>query len=423
MVADQKPDLCIIGADHAGVDLAMAAALLGAPVALIVPHPLPSAVVAGASAAQLAAELRLTGLGRAIGHELSAERLIACGIRLLVGPAHFTARDTLVVETQGEGTITLKARRFVLATGVVADEVDCETLSGQPFSITLCAEPPPVALVVGEDAPAVAIAQALHKASSRVTLWAPGGFLPQENAEAARLIASALARQDIPVITDQQKPDIAEATTIIARYKPALGGLNLEAAGITLTNGIIPLDAKLRSDNSRLYAVGDVAGLSRGIGTGRHLGSLHARFMVRHLLFRAGGVALASPVLQVAGTMPPLARVGLDEKAARAAGGKIYRFAFSALPGQQDEVGFVAIMADRKGKVLGAHAVGDGAAEALAPVALAMANGVPLASLQTLALPFPMAGEAVRRAASIPVLASLRKPGVKLLARLLRFLG
>jgi pyruvate/2-oxoglutarate dehydrogenase complex dihydrolipoamide dehydrogenase (E3) component len=426
----ESPDLCVIGADYAGVELAMGAAVLGVPVALIVPHPLPAARHAGETIAEEAATLALTGLGRALGHETSAERLIALGIRLHIGTARFTARDALQVEGADGGSTLIKARRFILATGAVPDEAGLDGLAGQitnaiPFSTALLADPPSDALVVGDNAHALAIAQALKAAgSARVTLFAPSGFLAQENTEVADHLTQAAIRQGIRLITGTKRPEVAEGTTLIlAHYRPALDGLNLEAAGVRVEKGRLALDSQLRSDNPRLYAAGDAAGLSLGIGTGRHLGGLHARFLLRHLLFRAGGSMAAAPVLLTAQTMPPLARIGLGEAAARARGGQVYRFPLSAMPGHADARGFVALMADRKGRLLGAYGVGDGVVEALSPVALAMAQGLRLPALQGLALPFPMVGEAVRRAASLPLLAKLRSPGLRRLARFLRLLG
>lgn len=425
----ESPDLCVIGADYAGVELAMGAAVLGVPVALVVPHPLPAARDAGVNVAEEAGALALTGLGRALGHEKSAERLIALGIRLYIGTARFTAKDVLEV-ADAAGSIIIKARRFILAAGVEPDEAALAVLGADqaeaiPFSTSLLADPPSDALVVGDNAHALAIAQALKAAgSARVTLFAPGGFLPQENAEVADHLAQAAIRQGIHLITGTEPPEMEEgATLILACYRPALDGLNLNAAGMRVENGRLTLDAQLRSGNPRLYAAGDVAGLSLNIGSGRHLGGLHARFLLRHLLFRTGGNMAAAPVLLTAQTMPPLARIGLDEAAARARGGQIYRFPLSAVPGQADARGFLALTADRKGRLLGAYGVGDGVVEALSPVALAMAHGLRLPALQGLALPFPLAGEAVRRAASLPLLAKLRAPGLRRLARFLRLFG
>lgn len=426
----EPPDLCIIGADYAGIELAMGAAVLGVPVALVVPHPLPAARHAGESIAKDAATLALTGLGRALGHEKSAERLIALGIRLHIGTARFTARDALQVEGADGGSTLIKARRFILATGAVPDEAALAALGARPgktipFSTALLVDPPSDVLVVGDNAHALAIAQAFQSAGSvRVTLFAPGGFLAQENAEVADHLTQASIRQGISLITGTELPeDLGESTLILARYRPALDGLNLEAAGVRVVNGRLALNPHLRSDNPHVYAAGDVAGLSLNIGIGRHLGGLHARFLLRHLLFRMGGGAMAAPFLYHAQTMPPTARLGLDEAAARARGAQIYRFPLSVVPGQPDARGFVALMADRKGRLLGAYGVGDGVVEALSPVALAMANGLRLPALQNLALPFSLVGEAVRRAASLPLLAKLRSPGLRRLASLLRLFG
>jgi pyruvate/2-oxoglutarate dehydrogenase complex dihydrolipoamide dehydrogenase (E3) component len=62
--------------------------------------------------------------------------------------------------------------------------------------------------------------------------------------------------------------------------------------------------------------------------------------------------------------------------------------------------GFVKIVADRKGKILGAHVVGSNASTLIQQFVLARAHGVKVGDLARLVSPYPSLADAVGKAAS-----------------------
>ena len=102
---------------------------------------------------------------------------------------------------------------------------------------------------------------------------------------------------------------------------------------------------------------------------------------------------------------PELANIGLSEKEARERHGddiKTVSWEFEendrAMAERKTEGG-IKIVATRKGKVLGASIVGEGAGEIIQMLSLAMASGVKISGLAQFISPYPTRTEIVKRAA------------------------
>ena len=198
------PDICVVGGGAGGIALAMAAAAFGVSVVLVEKGKLGGdsgplvtrALVEAAAAAQamreasqlgLKAELPQTSQAELREHirrvlaadaaNCAAERLAALGIRIIRGEARFASRSTVMVDGQ-----PIKARRFVLATGtcpqppelpghMTVPVLDMEDLPG-------LAHLPERPVILGSNATAVAIAQALHCLGGGATLVAQERLLP-----------------------------------------------------------------------------------------------------------------------------------------------------------------------------------------------------------------------------------------------------
>src|SRR5436190_1322603 len=141
-----RPDICVIGGGPAGIRLAVAAANAAVPVVLIEKGTMGGANLSEGAVpamALLAAASEFETLRRgpafgvtgtalmvdfgkvrehiasvraAVAATVSAERLTALGVKVVAGAARFADRRTVVA-----GETTIKARRYVLATGAAAD--------------------------------------------------------------------------------------------------------------------------------------------------------------------------------------------------------------------------------------------------------------------------------------------------------------
>ncbi len=151
----------------------------------------------------------------------------------------------------------------------------------------------------------------------------------------------------------------------------------------------------------------------------------HAGVVIRNALFRLPARVESRAVPWVTYTDPELAQAGLTEAAARARGGEIrvLRAAFAesdrARTARQRD-GFVKIVAERRGRILGATIVGAHAGELILTWILALKRGLKVGAVAELIAPYPTLGEAGKRAAGnffLPLLFSDRT------RRIVRFLG
>jgi pyruvate/2-oxoglutarate dehydrogenase complex dihydrolipoamide dehydrogenase (E3) component len=177
----------------------------------------------------------------------------------------------------------------------------------------------------------------------------------------------------------------------------------------------------LRTTNARVWALGDAAG--RGLFT--HLAGWHASVFVRNVLFKARTRADAFAIPSVVFSDPELAQIGLTEAQAREQHGKISvaRWGFHDNDRAQtagDTEGFCKLVIGKGGKILGAAIVGADAGELLAPVALAMAEGLGVRALTNPVLPYPTRSEIVKRAAGAHFTPTLFSPGTRTLVGLLK---
>jgi len=177
-------------------------------------------------------------------------------------------------------------------------------------------------------------------------------------------------------------------------------GIGLVAAGIATTRAGVAVDARLRTSNRRVYAIGDATG---GLQF-THLAGHHAGVVIKNALFRLPAKVEARAVPWVTFTDPELAQVGLSEAAARDRHGeiRILRAGFAEndrARAERQQDGFAKIVTDRRGRVLGATIVGAHAGELIHPWILAIAGRVKLGTIAGMIAPYPTLGEAGKRAA------------------------
>ena len=187
---------------------------------------------------------------------------------------------------------------------------------------------------------------------------------------------------------------------VAAGRKANVERLNLDAAGIEHSGKGIQVDARLRSTNRRVYAIGDVAG---GLQF-THVAGYHAGIVIRNMLFRLPAKAKTDAVPWVTYTDPELAWVGVQEDQAREANGEIniLRWPFAENDRASAErlgSGFIKVITTKKGRILGAGIVGAHAGELIGLWALAVSKGLKIGDIAGTILPYPTLGEVSKRAA------------------------
>jgi pyruvate/2-oxoglutarate dehydrogenase complex dihydrolipoamide dehydrogenase (E3) component len=445
-----RVDLCAIGAGAGGLSLAAAAAQLGVSVALVEGNKMggdclnygcvPSkALIASARRAHLmrtASQFGIVpvnptmsykgvhdhihGVIAAIAPNDSVERFTGLGVRVIRGSARFVGRDTLVA-----GDVRVRARHFVVATGSSPAVPAIPGLDSVPYftneTIFNNREQLDHLIIIGGGAIGLELAQAYRRLGSRVTVLEAMKALGKDDPELSEVVLKAVRAEGVDVregtliekvsggirlidvhILEQGVPGVVQGThLLIATGRVAnVAGLNLEAAGVKYDKRGIKVSKGLVSSNSRIYAIGDVAGGPQFT----HVASYHAGIVLRRALFRLPAVVDGDIIPWVTFTDPELAHVGLTEDQARARSGRVRAFRWPYHENDRAQLervpeGFIKVITDAKGRILGASIVGEQAGELIQMWSLAISQRLNLKAMTQWISPYPTLSEINRRVA------------------------
>ena len=469
-----KPDICVIGAGAGGLSAAAIAAAFGVQVVLIergqmggeclntgcVPskallaaakraHDIRQAVdfgigVSGLDIDHRAVSAHIQSVIDAIAPNDSAERFNGLGVDVIKGEARFLDKDTVSV-----GSATIKARRFIVASGSAPlippipglDRVQYftnETIFKNSYRFGHL-------LIAGGGPVGIELAQAYRRLGSEVTVIEAGKALSRDDPELRDVVLKALREEGVRIIENarverveafgsniqlvfamQSKSYSIEGTNLLLALgrAPTVAGLNLEAAGIKFNANGIVVSKGLQTSNKRVYAIGDVTGEMPFT----HVANYHASIVVRNALFRIPARAHHETVPWVTFTDPELAHVGMTEEAARKRYGKltVLRWPYHENDRAQAERqtrGFLKVIATKRGKILGAGIAGAQAGEVIQMWSLAMQKGISLQTISSIVSPYPTLSEINRRAAIGFIASRAQGPLLRRMAGLLAKLG
>jgi pyruvate/2-oxoglutarate dehydrogenase complex dihydrolipoamide dehydrogenase (E3) component len=230
-------------------------------------------------------------------------------------------------------------------------------------------------------------------------------------------------REDGKGETDEEILDASHLLVATGRTAN-VDGLGLEAAGVGYDRRGIAVKPTLRTSNRRIYAIGDVTGGMQFT----HVAGYHAGLVVRNILFRLGAKEDLGILPRVTFTDPELAHVGFDEGQARQKFGKIriLRWPYGDNDRAQAERqtgGFIKIILNRKGVVIGASVVGANAGEIINMWALIVAQKMNIKAITGYVSPYPTFSEIGRRAAISSFSDLPGKSGVRFIISLLKKFG
>lgn len=449
--AADRYNLVVIGSGPAGLVAALGAAGLGARVAIIEKNLLggdclnhgcvPSkAVIRAAHAAHAArgdarfgvttgnvdvdfakAMTWMRSVRAHISHHDSAERLTRDGVDVFLGPATFTGPDTVEVN----GT-TLRFARACIATGAhafvppIPGVEEAEVLTNETvFSLT---ERPERLVVVGSGPIGCELAQTFQRLGCQVTIIDQAStILPREDPAAAEVVKQHLVAEGVQLVLGAKIERIERAgdeRTVVVTQGDAetrhtgnhvlfatgrranMTNLGLEAAGVRTTKKGIEVNDYLQTSNPKIYAAGDVCSPYQFT----HSADFQARIVIQNALFFGRKRSSALVIPWTTYTHPEVAHVGLTHTDAE---GRSDVLTFECSLGETDRGrtdgetdGFAKIYATKKGHILGATIVGQGAGELLAEVTLAMTHGLTLGQIASTIHSYPTRSEVVFKAAA-----------------------
>jgi pyruvate/2-oxoglutarate dehydrogenase complex dihydrolipoamide dehydrogenase (E3) component len=451
MVQQLKPDLCVIGAGSGGLSVAAGAAQLGVEVVLIergrmggdclnsgcVPS---KALLAAAKRAQAMRDAQKFGI-RAVEPEVdhravhrhvqdviaaiapndSVERFTGMGVRVIQAEARFKDRRTVIA-----GGMEISARRFVIAAGSSPLVPPVPGLERVPYFTNETIFDAPGFLrhliVVGGGPIGLEMAQAHRRLGSEVTVIEAAIPLAKDDPEMRGPVLRRLAEEGVRLLDharlDRVEPHGAGIRVIFNKdgrayslesshllvatgRRPNVESLNLEAAGVKYDRGGIVVNAGLKTSNSRVYAVGDIASGPQFT----HVANYHASVVIKSALFRLPARADHSSIPWVTFTDPELAHVGLTEEGARKKHGvniQVLRWPYHENDRAQTEretEGFLKVITTKAGRILGASMVGHNAGELIQMWSLAMQKNISIREMASITCPYPTLAEINKRAA------------------------
>ena len=366
---------------------------------------------------------------RRIRAELSpvdgAARFKGLGVDVFLGEGRFTGPATLDV-----AGARLHFRRAVIATGgrPVVPEVpglaDSGFLTNETvFTLT---ELPRRLVIVGAGPIGCELGQAFARFGSQVTVVdSADRILASDDPDAAAVVRAALERDGVRFrlgsrlaaveravagtvirLADAAAGDDAvdaDRILIATGRRPEFSALALDAAGVRAGPKGIEVDARMRTSNRRIFAIGDVASRYRFT----HTADAQARMVVPNALFfgLGGGKTTRLVVPWCTYTDPEVAHTGSSAADLDAAG-----VAYDSVTVPLTEVdrarldgetsGFLRVHVARRGDaILGATLVSAHAGETISELTLAIRSGLGLGKLGTTIHPYPTVSEALRKAA------------------------
>lgn len=467
----ERADLAVIGAGSGGLSVAAGAAQMGARVVLVEKSrmggdclnygcvPSKALIAAGKAAQTIRAGARfgvnghepgidfakvhehVHGVIAAIAPHDSVERFEGLGVDVVQAWGRFVSST----EIEADGR-TIRARRFVVATGSSPAVPPIPGLDSVPFltneTVFDLTERPEHLTVIGAGPVGVELAQAHRRLGARVTLLDANEILARDDRDAAALVRERLVGEGVDlrerariasvqprgngvnVILDTSagEAEIEGTHLLIATGRRAnVEGLALEKAGIQYSARGIAVDARLRSSNRRVFAIGDVVGDYQFT----HVAGYQAGIVVRNALFGIPAKARYDAIPRVTYTDPELAQVGLTETQAieRYAGtSRVLRWTFvdnDRARAEHATDGFVKAVVGQRGRVLGATIVGRDAGELILPWVMAVHKGMRIGDLAGVVAPYPTLGETSKRVAGSYYTGALFGPSTR---RIVRFL-
>ncbi len=344
----------------------------------------------------------------------SLPRLATVGVEVIVAAGSFCRQPRLGFAVADR---LLRARSYLLAIasqatlpaieGIVTVPVTCiDALTPQIWP-TL----PESLMILGNDPRGLVLAQVLNRLGTQVTLLTSHPHvLFGEDAATAFGLQAQLEAEGVTVLTQTQIQQVQqqgdrivlttnqtaascrtiETATLVLATRPQLccDSLHLEAAGVKWQPDRIPVNRKLQTTQPRIYACGE----SLGGFTTTAIDRYEVDVALHNALFWPKRSVNYRSIPWTVMTDPGFVRIGLTETQAKQQCKQVLvaQQSFKSLERAQqldDTSGFLQLIAQPNGEILGAQAIGPEVHEWMGSIALAMQHQLKLSELsQSIAL-------------------------------------
>jgi pyruvate/2-oxoglutarate dehydrogenase complex dihydrolipoamide dehydrogenase (E3) component len=370
----------------------------------------------------------------------SVQRLRDAGVEVITAAGSFAG-----VGLVRAGERELRYRSAIIATG---SQPVLPPIPGLPESQPLSTdtlwqlrELPRTLVVLGGGAVGCELGQGLARLGVSVTIVEMSDrLLPRDEPDAGRLLHERFKAEGIEVRVGARVVSVhrdgklerlmlegaagretlsCERILVAAGRAPRTDALDLYRVGVDSDGrGAVTVDASLRTSARGVFAAGDVTAQMPFT----HVAAHHARVATPNALFHTH-MTVSQLVPWVTFTDPEVASVGLSEADARV------RWGTRATIARRDNAeldraitaaetsGFVKLVADPSGRLVGATIVGTGAGESIAELTAWIAGGAKLATISRTIHAYPTFAEGAARAADELLARRYSTPTVRALAR------
>ena len=311
----------------------------------------------------------------------------AAGVTFVAGEGRLAGPRTVRV---GDDRYT--GRSLVLATGSYARTLPGLELGPRVLTSTEAlrlTEVPERVVVVGGSVIGVEFASVWRSFGAEVTVVeALPSLVPLEDPALGRQLERAFRKRGIGVQTGTRFESVKEVADgvmltleggdtvpadlllVAVGRGPASAGLGYEEQGIALDRGWVVTDERLRTSVPHVYAVGDlVPGLQLA-----HRGFAHGIFVAEEIAGLEPPVVEDSGIPRVTYCEPEIASVGFTEPQARERYGDVATYEYNLAGNGKSQIlgtaGFVKVVREADGPVVGVHMIGSRVGEQVGEAAL-----------------------------------------------------
>ena len=352
----------------------------------------------------------------------SEERFCKLGAKVEFGEPIFV--DEHSIRLNGE---TISAKNWVLATGSSPGIPPIDGLDSTPYitnkEIWSLDHLPESLIILGAGPIAIEMAQAFGRLGSKVTVVQRSNqILSKEDKDMADTVMEVLRSEGVTFYLNSSVMSVrdlgserevtirngANTTSQIRGEKilVALGreanveGLGLEGLAIAFSKKGVEVDKRLRTNQKNIYAAGDVTGQYQFTHAAGYEGGVVFTNAIFHLPRKVDYTFLPWCTF----TDPELASIGMNEKAAEAAGidYAVWTEEFKGNDrslAEGERVGKIKMILDGKEKPIGVQILGPQAGELLSEWVAVLNGKMKLSTLASAVHPYPTLGEINKRVA------------------------
>lgn len=342
------------------------------------------------------------------------------GVEIIRGSGKIAGKGAVEV-TNNEQQVMINGENIVIAAGSKPAKIpgiDCDGRNVvSSDEILSLASLPASLLIIGGGVIGCEFACIFSEIGTKVTIveMLPQ-ILPTEDEEIAKTLRGILEKRGIKIYTETKVDKVdskqntvtselsngekieAEKVLVCTGRAPNTKELGLDEAGVVLEKNKVVVDKRMCTNIEGIYAIGDAVG---GI-------------LLAHVAMAEGVVAAENimgedvkvdytAVPSCIFTFPEIGSVGLNEKKALESGAEIVigKFPFTAsgkalATGEAE--GFVKVISDKSGKILGVHIIGPEATNLIAEAALCVQNNIDIDGIIKTIHAHPTLSEAVLEA-------------------------